>query len=57
MFLVLNAVFITVYHVKAVQDDIFVKTVPTWLHHTVGGECIVVYEDIFNNNGSANLIR
>ena len=28
LFLVLNAVFIIVYHVKAVQDDI-------WLYHTV----------------------
>ena len=28
IFLVLNAVFITVYHVKNVQDDISTKTVP-----------------------------
>ena len=34
IFLVLNAVFITVYHVKSVQDDISAKTVPIWLHHT-----------------------
>ena len=27
IFLVLNAVFITVYHVKAIQDDISPKTV------------------------------
>jgi len=26
--LVLNAVFITLYHVKAVQDDVSAKTVP-----------------------------
>ena len=35
IFLVLNAFFITVYHVKAVQDDISAKTIPIWLHHTV----------------------
>ena len=35
IFLVLNAVFITVYHFKAVQDDISAKSVPIWLHHTV----------------------
>ena len=35
IFLVLNAVFITDYHVKAVQDDISAKTVPIWLHQTV----------------------
>ena len=28
IFLVFNAVFITVYHVKAAQDDISTKTVP-----------------------------
>ena len=28
MFLILNAVFIAVYHVKAVQDDISAKTIP-----------------------------
>ena len=28
LFLALNVVFITVYHVKAVQDDISAKTVP-----------------------------
>ena len=33
--LVLNAVFITVYHVKAFQDDISAKTVPIWLLYTV----------------------
>ena len=27
-FLVLNAVFVALYHVKAVQDDISAKTVP-----------------------------
>ena len=35
MFLVLNSVFITVYYVKAVQDNISAKTVPIWLQHTV----------------------
>ena len=35
IFFFLNAVFNTLYHVKAVQDDIYVKTVPIWLHHTV----------------------
>ena len=30
------SVFITVYHVRAVQDDIFAENVPIWLHHTVG---------------------
>ena len=34
IFLVLNAVFLTVYPVKAVQDDISAKTVPIRLHHT-----------------------
>ena len=29
IFLVLNSVFITVYHVKAVQDDISVKLFPS----------------------------
>ena len=29
IFLVLNAVFVNLYHVKAVQDDISAKTVPT----------------------------
>ena len=33
--LVLNAVFITIYDVKAVQDVISAKIVPIWLHHTV----------------------
>ena len=33
--LVLNAVLINVYHVKAVQDDISAKTVPIGFHHTV----------------------
>ena len=32
---VLNALFIIVYHVEAVQDDISAKTVPVWLHITV----------------------
>ena len=36
IFLVLNAVFLTVYPVKAVQDDISAKTVPIRLHQTVG---------------------
>ena len=35
IFLVLNAVFITVYQTTAVQD-ISWKTVPIWLHDTVG---------------------
>ena len=35
IFLVLNAVFITVFHVEAVQDDISAKYFPIWLHHTV----------------------
>ena len=35
IFLVFNAVFVTLYHVKAVEDDISAKTVPIWLHHTV----------------------
>ena len=34
-FLVLNAVFITVYHVKAIQDDISAKLFPS--------DCITVY--------------
>ena len=29
IFLVLNAIFMTLYHVKAVQDDIFAKLLPT----------------------------
>ena len=33
--LVLNAFFINICHVKAVQDDISEKTVPIWLHDTV----------------------
>ena len=28
--------------VKAVQDDIFAKTVPIWLHHTVGNIFMVL---------------
>ena len=35
IFLVLNATSITLYHIKAIQDDISAKTVPVWLHHTV----------------------
>ena len=35
IFLVFNAVFITVYHDKAVRDDISAKSVPIWLLHTV----------------------
>ena len=35
IFLVLNAFFICLCHVKAVQDDISAKTVPIWLHQTV----------------------
>ena len=35
IFLVFHADFVTVYHVKAVQDDLSAKTVPIWLHHTV----------------------
>ena len=35
IFLVLNAVFITEYHSKAVQDDISEKNFLIWLHHTV----------------------
>ena len=35
LFMVLNAVFITVYQFKTFQDDIPVLTVPMWLHHTV----------------------
>ena len=35
IFLVLNAVFILICHVKTVKDDISAKTVPIWSHHTV----------------------
>ena len=33
--MVLNAQFIPRRRVNAVQDDIFAKTIPIWLHHTV----------------------
>ena len=33
--LVWNTVFIPIWRVKAVQDDISAKTAPIWLHHTV----------------------
>ena len=35
IFLVLNTVFITVYHGKAVRDDIPLYVIPIWLHHTI----------------------
>ena len=47
IFLVLNAAFNPVWHVKAVQDYISIKTVPIWMHHTVSG---FIYYAIYPGN-------
>ena len=50
IFLVLNAVFITIYLVNAVQDDNSAKSVPIRLHLTVNPASLSIVYDLYRED-------